>query len=38
MFILVTIFLPKGVLGLVEDVLPGRRAAPAVQAKPEPAE
>ena len=41
MFILVTIFLPKGVLGLVEGILPGRRksgTSPVPVAKPEPAE
>ncbi len=36
MFILVTIFLPNGVLGLIEGIAPGRRRAPAAQ--PEPAE
>ncbi|MFT3974753.1 MAG: urea ABC transporter permease subunit UrtC [Amaricoccus sp.] len=35
LFILVTIFLPKGVVGLIEDLKPGRRT-PAAQ--PEPAE
>jgi len=40
MFILVTIFLPKGVLGLIESVLPGRKPATtsAPAAQPEPAE
>ncbi len=38
MFILVTIFLPQGVLGLLEGIMPGRRSAPVAQAKPEPAE
>ena len=36
MFILVTIFLPRGVHGLLEGIAPGGRAAPAAQ--PEPAE
>jgi urea transport system permease protein len=36
-FVLVTIFLPKGVLGLIEG-LRLRRRAPEPQAKPEPAE
>ena len=36
MFILVTIFLPQGVLGLIEGIRPGRRRAPVAQ--PEPAE
>ena len=36
MFILVTIFLPKGVLGLIEGIGRGRRRAPVAQ--PEPAE
>ena len=41
MFILVTIFLPKGVLGLIEGILPGRRKSgtdPMPVAEPEPAE
>jgi urea transport system permease protein len=37
MFILVTIFLPKGVLGLIEGLAPGRRARAAEPAA-EPAE
>ncbi|MBP7000933.1 urea ABC transporter permease subunit UrtC [Amaricoccus sp.] len=38
MFVLVTIFLPRGVLGLIEDVAAKRRGAPAAIAAPEPAE
>jgi urea transport system permease protein len=38
MFVLVTIFLPKGVLGLLEGAMPGRRVARAPAAVPEPAE
>ena len=40
MFILVTIFLPQGVLGLIEKIGSRRRPArePAVRAEPEPAE
>ena len=38
MFILVTIFLPKGVLGLIEGLAPARRVAPAAARQPEPAE
>ena len=36
MFILVTIFLPQGVLGLIEGIGRGRRRVPVAQ--PEPAE
>jgi len=37
-FILVTIFLPKGVLGLFDDLHFGRRKVPEPLARPEPAE
>jgi urea transport system permease protein len=34
MFILVTIFLPKGALGLIEGIAPGRRSVLATQTRP----
>jgi urea transport system permease protein len=37
-FVLVTIFLPKGVLGLFDGLSFGRRRTPAPEAQPEPAE
>jgi urea transport system permease protein len=38
MFVLVTIFLPRGVLGLIEDVASKRRATPVTAPAAEPAE